>query len=72
MKYITQEPDCIASTSLLLYQQDKTWAKLSTLDLEVLVYVTQLHSQQQQPNLKLKTWPKQLLGYLQLAFGLPE
>jgi len=22
------------------------------------------------PNLKLKTWPKQLLGYLQLAFVL--
>jgi len=24
-----------------------------------------------QPNLKLKTWPKQLLGYLPLAFELP-
>jgi hypothetical protein len=24
-----------------------------------------------QPTLKLKTWPKQLLGYLLLAFALP-
>jgi hypothetical protein len=24
-----------------------------------------------QPNLKLKTWPKQLLGFLPLAFELP-
>jgi hypothetical protein len=24
-----------------------------------------------QPNLKLKTWPEQLLGYLLLAFALP-
>jgi hypothetical protein len=24
-----------------------------------------------QPNLKLKTWTKQLLGYLPIAFALP-
>ncbi len=29
-----------------------------------------LHLQQKQPNLKLKTQPKQLLGYLPLAFAL--
>ncbi len=37
----------------------------------VRVYAMQLHLQQKQPNLKLKTWPKQLLGYLPLAFALP-
>jgi hypothetical protein len=28
----------------------------------------QVHSQQKQPSLKAKTWPKQLLGSLPLAF----
>ncbi len=32
----------------------------------------QLHSLQKQPNLKLKTHSKQLLGYLPLAFALPK
>jgi hypothetical protein len=32
----------------------------------VIVHITK------QPNLKLKTWPKQLLGSLPLAFVLPE
>jgi hypothetical protein len=39
-------------------RQDKTWAEFSTVDVGVLVYAVQLHSQQKQPNLKLKTHPK--------------
>ncbi len=35
------------------------------------VNVIQLHLKQKQPNLKLKTLPKQLLGSLPLAFVLP-
>ncbi len=37
----------------------------------VLVFAIQLHSKPKQSNLKLKTWPKQLLGYHPLAFALP-
>ncbi len=37
----------------------------------VLVYVIQWHSWQKQPNLKLKTQPKQLVGFLPLGFALP-
>jgi hypothetical protein len=37
----------------------------------VLVCAVQLHSSQKQPDLKLKTRPKLLLGYLPLAFRLP-
>ena len=54
----------------------KTWTNFSqrekrtTLDVGVNVYDMQLPSQQKQPNLKLKTQPKQLLGYLLLAFAL--
>jgi hypothetical protein len=36
----------------------------------MLVYAVQLHPQQKQPSLKLKTLPKLLLGSLQLAFAL--
>jgi hypothetical protein len=45
------------------------WAKLSALYVDI--YAVQLHPLQKQPNLKLKTRPKQLLGYLSLAFALP-
>jgi len=38
----------------------------------MLEYAMQLHSQQKQTNLKLKTWPKQLLGSLPLTFVLPD
>jgi hypothetical protein len=54
----------------------KTWTNFSqrdkrtTLDVGMNVYDMQLPSQPKQPNLKLKTQPKQLLGYLLLAFAL--
>jgi hypothetical protein len=35
------------------------------------VYATELYSLQKQPNLKLKTWSKQLLSYLLLPLVLP-
>ncbi len=41
-----------------LSPQDKTWAKFSTLDVGMVCVW------QKQPNLKLKTWSKQLLGHL--------
>ncbi len=44
-------------------------AKFSTIDVGVLVYDTQLQSKQKQTNLKLKTWPEQLLGSLPLSFA---
>ncbi len=44
-----------------LSQEDKTSAEFSTLDEGVLVYTMQLQFLQKQPNLKLKTLPKQLL-----------
>jgi hypothetical protein len=34
----------------------------------MLVFTMQLHSKQKQTNLKLTTWPKQLLASLPLAF----
>jgi hypothetical protein len=49
----------------------QNWAEFSTLDEAVLAYAMQLHSSLKQPNLKLKTRPKQVLGYLMLAYGLP-
>ncbi len=48
---------------------DKTWADFSTLVVAVCVpcfFETKL------PNLKLKTWPKQLLGSLPLVIVLPS
>jgi hypothetical protein len=47
-----------------------TWAEFSTLGAGMLVYAMQFHSKQEQPNLKLKTWPKLLLGSLPLAFTI--
>jgi hypothetical protein len=38
----------------------------------MLVYTMQWHSCQKQPNLKLETQPKQLVGSLTLAFALPD
>jgi len=38
----------------------------------MLAYSIQLHSKQKQPNLKKKTWPNQLLGYLPIAIALPS
>jgi hypothetical protein len=38
----------------------------------MLIYAMQLHSKQKQPNLKLKTWHKQLLSSLLLSFVLPS
>jgi hypothetical protein len=35
--------------------------------MNVLVHAMQLHALQKQPSLKLKTQPKQLLGYILLA-----
>jgi hypothetical protein len=37
-------------------------AEFSTLGVDILVYAMQFHSKSKQPDLKLKTWPKQLLG----------
>ncbi len=39
--------------------------KIHTCKVHAIVHITK------QPNLKLKTPPKQLLGYLPLAFALP-
>ena len=44
----------------------------STLNLGIFIYTLLLCSLQKQPNLKLQTQPKQLLGYLPLAFALPS
>jgi hypothetical protein len=50
----------------------KPGPSFQTLDVGVLVYARQLRSLQKQPDLKLKTRPKQILGYLPLAFTLPN
>ncbi len=44
-------------------KQDKTWAAFSNLKVVVCVQCTLLGSEAIRPNLKLKTRPKQLLGY---------
>jgi hypothetical protein len=44
--------------------------RFSTLNVDLLVHLTQLDLRQKRPNLKLKTWPRQLLGDLPLAFRL--
>jgi hypothetical protein len=54
-----------------LNKQDKTWAEFSTLDVGVLANAVQWPSLQKQPNLKLKSQPKQLMASLLLAFTLP-
>ncbi len=38
----------------------------------MLVYAVQFVWKQKQTNLKLKTWPQHLLGYLSLAFALSD
>ncbi len=43
---------------------------LSTLDVAILVHAMLLRSEQKQPDLKLKTWPEQLLSSSMLAFAL--
>ncbi len=53
-------------------QQDKTWAEFSTLDLGVHhLHHAILPEKQNCPNLKWKTRPKQLLGFLPFAFNTP-
>jgi hypothetical protein len=49
-------------------EQDKTWAEFSALEVAALQL---LCSETKLPNLKFKTRPKQLLGYLPLDIGLP-
>jgi hypothetical protein len=46
-------------------------AAFSTLGEGILVYAMQFHSKPTQPNLKLKTQPKQLSGSFPLACALP-
>ena len=58
-------------TVVKLKQQDKPWAEFSAPDVGMLVHAMQLHLLKKQPNLKLKTQHKQLLGSLPLAFVLP-
>ncbi len=55
---------------MLCLSLDKLAAR-ATIDVSVIVYAMQSHSLQKQPNLKLKTWLKQLLGSLPLGFVLP-
>jgi len=38
----------------------------------MLAYAMQFHSEHKQANFKLETQFRQLLGYLQLAFALPD
>jgi hypothetical protein len=51
-------------------RQDETRAEFSTLGLSAFLYAMQLHAQQKRTNLKLKTWSKQLFGYLLPASAL--
>jgi hypothetical protein len=53
-----------------LSYQDKTWAEISSLDSAVFVWATNCTHFVKQPNLKLKTRQKQLLGSLPLPFEL--
>jgi hypothetical protein len=53
-------------------KQDKTWAEFSTLEVAALAPCTYAGKKQKLPILKLKTQPKQVLGYLQLHFVLLE
>ncbi len=53
-----------------MFYEINLWWKFKTSSL-MLIYAIQLHSLPKQPSLKLKTLPKQLLGYLPLAFALP-
>jgi hypothetical protein len=54
-----------------LSYRDETWAEFSTLNVGMLAHAVQLRSEElKQPNLKLKTRPKQLLGSRPLVFLL--
>ncbi len=61
-----------SQSSANLSNQDKTLAEFSTLEVFELVRAMHFHSKQKQPSLKLKTWTKQLLRSLPLAFALSE
>jgi hypothetical protein len=51
--------------------QDKTWAEFSTLE-EAVCKISTIHAVQPiQPNLELKTRPRQLLDYLLIDIVLP-
>ncbi len=52
--------DKFEARTKLSYKQDKTWAKFATLHMGMPMNAMQLHSQQKQPIIKLKTRPKQL------------
>ncbi len=51
--------------------QDEPWAEFSTLEVAACHAMHFLHSKAIQPNLELKTRPKQLLGSLPLDIALP-
>jgi hypothetical protein len=55
-----------------LSYQDKTWDEFSSLDSAVFVLAMNCIHFVKQPNLILKTWYKQLLGFLPLVFELPD
>ncbi len=55
-----------------LGQEYKAWAEFSTLEIGVNVYVKKFHTCQKQANIKLKTRPKNLLGFLPLAFAFQK
>jgi hypothetical protein len=52
-------------------QQDKTWAKFSTLEVAICMRPHFSVLSVKLPNLQLKTRPKQLLGSLPLVIALP-
>jgi hypothetical protein len=52
--------------------QDEPWAEFQTLEVAACHAMHLLHSIAIQPNLELKTWLKQLLGYLPLDIALPD
>jgi hypothetical protein len=62
--------ECTVITIIKFYSTGH-WVEFSTLDVGMLVHAIQLPSIQMQPSLELKTWPKQLLRSLLLAFTLP-
>jgi hypothetical protein len=52
--------------------QDKPWAKFSILEVAACIPCIYCPVWQYNPNLQLKTQPKQLLGSLSLVIALPE
>ncbi len=52
--------------------QDEPWAEFSTLGVAAYHAMHLLHNKAMQPNLELKTQPKQLLGFLLLDIALPD